>query len=77
MMNGVSASRINFCFGSRFYNDVLRREVDANGAGDDGVSFAVLVRLIAAASGYIVYSVGKPKIDTILRILRLSVLWPF
>ena len=37
--------------------------------------FAGLVRLIAAApEGYIVYSVGKPKIDTTLRILRLPVL---
>jgi len=36
--------------------------------------FGGLVRSIAATSGYIFYAVGKPKIDTALQIVRLSVL---
>ena len=38
------------------------------------LAFAGLVRSVAATSGYIFYSVGKPKIDTILQVPRLSVL---
>ena len=36
--------------------------------------FAGLVRSIAATSGYMFYAMGKPKIDTRLQIVRLSVL---
>lgn len=36
--------------------------------------FAGLVRSIAATAGYIFYSVGRPKIDTRLQIIRLFVL---
>lgn len=36
--------------------------------------FAGLLRSMAATSGYIFYAVGKPRIDTALQIIRLSVL---
>ena len=36
--------------------------------------FAGLVRSLAATSGYLCYAIGKPRIDTILQIIRLVVL---
>lgn len=38
------------------------------------LAFAGLARSIAASSGYLFYAVGKPRIDTTLQIVRLSVL---
>jgi PST family polysaccharide transporter len=43
--------------------------------------FAGLIRALAGASGSIFYAVGKPKIDTLLQIVRLivlvSLIYPF